>query len=142
MKVSEIMTKEVEVISGDVKLDSAARKMRDLDIGMLPISDGERISGILTDRDIVVRSTADGKDPKEVVAGDVASTDIIGCRQDDEVEDVIAKMKQNRVRRIPVIDGDDKLVGVVSLGDVAVEASEGSAGEALEEISSPNRPKR
>jgi len=142
MQVGEIMTKDVEIITSDTKLDSAARRMRDLNVGMLPIADGSNLSGVLTDRDIVIRSTAEGNDPKEVSVQDVASRDLVGCYEDEEVEDALDRMKKAKVRRLPVIDRSDKLVGVVSIGDIAVEASEGMAGETLEEISTPNRPRR
>lgn len=142
MQIKEIMTPSVEVIQADTPLPQAARMMRDMNVGVLPIADGQNISGVLTDRDIVVRSTADGNDPKKVTVGEVASNDVAWCYDDDEIEDALGTMKERKIRRLPVVSRENQLIGIVSIGDVAVEASEGMAGETLEEISTPNRPER
>jgi CBS domain-containing protein len=135
------MTKNVEVVTSETLLQEAARKMRDMDVGVLPIADGRNISGVLTDRDIVIRSTAEGKNPKEVRVQDIATTNITWCYEDEEIEGVLKKMKEHKIRRLPVVSRENQLVGIVSIGDVAVEASEGMAGETLEKISTPNRHK-
>jgi CBS domain-containing protein len=141
MQIKEIMTTDVNVIHGEATLSDAARMMRDLNVGAIPVADGQKISGVLTDRDIVVRSTADGRDPNTVTVREVASTDVAWCYEDEEIEDALGKMKERKIRRLPVVSRENQLVGIVSIGDIAVESSEGMAGEALEEISTPNRPK-
>jgi len=142
MKVKEIMTENAKVIQPGTTIKEAAGIMRDMDVGVLPIADGDNISGILTDRDIVIRAVAEGKDPSEVKAGETASNDITWCYEDEDVEEVSGKMKKHKIRRLPVVDREEKLVGIVSLGDLAVQSSEEMAGETLEEISTPNRPER
>ncbi len=142
MKVKEIMTENPKVIQPGTSIKEAAGIMRDLDVGVLPIADGDNMSGILTDRDIVIRAVAEGKDPGEVKAGEIASGDITWCYEDEDVEEVSGKMKKDKIRRLPVVNREDKLVGIVSLGDLAVEGSEEMAGETLEEVSTPNRPER
>jgi CBS domain-containing protein len=142
MQVKEIMTKNVQVVHSDTDLQEVASLMRDLNIGILPVAEGQRITGILTDRDIVVRSMAKGMDPKSTKVEDVASTNVAWCFEDDDIKDALQKMKERQIRRLPVVNQENELVGIVSLSDVAVEHSEGMAGETLEEISKSNRPNR
>ena len=141
MNIRDVMTREVETVKSDTSIREAAELMRDRDIGVLPVVDDGKVSGMLTDRDIVIRSTAAGSNPNDAKAGDAASADIAWCYDDDEVKEVVEKMSEHKVRRLPVMNRSDELVGIVSIGDVAVESSEGMAGEALEDISKPNRPK-
>lgn len=142
MKIKEIMTRDVETINPDTGLVDAAKMMRDLDVGVLPVTNGKALSGVLTDRDIVIRSTAEGNDPKDQKAGKIITDNVAWCYEDDEVEEASSKMKENRIRRLPIVDRENQLVGIVSLGDLAVEADEKMAGETLEEVSKPNRPER
>ncbi|MFO7915312.1 MAG: CBS domain-containing protein [Candidatus Krumholzibacteriales bacterium] len=142
MQIKEIMTENVEVIQPGTSVKDAAAMMKDLDAGVLPVIDGSNLAGVLTDRDIVIRSTAEGNNPNEVRAGDIISEDLAVCHDNEEVETVAARMRENKIRRLPVVDRDNQLVGIVSLGDLAVEADERMAGETLEEISKPGQPER
>ncbi|MBD3180625.1 MAG: CBS domain-containing protein [Candidatus Latescibacteria bacterium] len=142
MQIRRIMTEDVEVIQPDTLISDAAKIMRDLNVGVLPVTDGKALTGILTDRDIVVRSIAGGKNPDQARAGSIISENVAWCYENDEVATVSAKMKNNRIRRLPGVNKDNELVGIVSLGDLAVEGDEGMAGETLGEVSRPNRPER
>lgn len=142
MKIKEIMTRDVRTITGDTTIADASKLMRDLNVGFLPITGDSTLRGVLTDRDIVVRAVAEGMDPGSAKAGDVASGDVESVREDADVDEVVAMMKEHKIRRLPVTGDGNALVGVVSLGDIAVEASGGVAGRTLEEISTPNRPNR
>jgi CBS domain-containing protein len=137
------MTRNVEVISGDASLKEAATKMKAIDVGFIPVCDGDRLKGILTDRDITIRATADGRDPTKTKVADVMSTDIAYCLEDQEVDEAVSLMEARQIRRLPVLNLDKQLVGIVSLGDIAVHAGDRDmAGETLEEISQPAAPKR
>lgn len=139
MEVREVMTSSVECVRPDTTVQKAAQKMRDLDVGPLPVcSDEERLVGIVTDRDIAIRSAARGDDPKSTRIEDVMTPGIIHCFADQSVEDAAAIMKEHQIRRLVVLNRDKKLVGIVSLGDLAVDTGdEALAGEALEVISEP-----
>jgi CBS domain-containing protein len=143
MELRDIMTRNVEVISGDASLKEAATKMKTIDVGFIPVCDGDRLKGILTDRDITIRATADGRDPSKTKVADVMSTDIAYCLEDQEVDEAVSLMEARQIRRLPVLNLDKQLVGIVSLGDIAVHAGDRDmAGETLEEISQPAAPKR
>ena len=143
MELRDIMTRNVEVISGDASLKEAATKMKTIDVGFIPVCDGDRLKGILTDRDITIRATADGRDPTKTKVADVMSTDIAYCFEDQELDEAVSLMEARQIRRLPVLNLDKQLVGIVSLGDIAVHAGDRDmAGETLEEISQPAAPKR
>lgn len=143
MKIKDVMTRNPEVIQPDETLEEAARKMKDLDVGPLPVCDGDRIIGMVTDRDVTVRATAEGKAPSEAKIRDVMTPDVHWCFEDDDVDDAARLMKEKQVRRILVVDGNKKLVGIVSLGDLAVDTrDERKAGEVLEHVSEPSEPAR
>jgi CBS domain-containing protein len=131
----DIMTGGVECIGENETLADAARKMRDLDVGSLPIcGEDNRLKGMLTDRDIVVRCLAEGGDPTSTRAGDLARGEPVTVGADDPVEEILRTMTQYKVRRLPVIDGHD-LVGIVSQGDVAKNLPEDRVGDLVEAIS-------
>jgi CBS domain-containing protein len=131
----DIMTGGVECIGENETLADAARKMRDLDVGSLPIcGEDNRLKGMLTDRDIVVRCLAEGGDPASTRAGDLAQGEPVTVGADDPVEEILRTMTQYKVRRLPVIDGHD-LVGIVSQGDVAKNLPEDRVGDLVEAIS-------
>jgi CBS domain-containing protein len=131
----DIMTGGVECIGENETLADAARKMRDLDVGSLPIcGEDNRLKGMLTDRDIVVRCLAEGGDPGSTRAGDLAQGEPVTVGADDPVEEILRTMTQYKVRRLPVIDGHD-LVGIVSQGDVAKNLPEDRVGDLVEAIS-------
>ena len=132
----EIMTPGVECVSVGETLVDAARRMRDLDVGALPIcGDDDRLAGMLTDRDIVMRVVAEGRDPGSVKVGDLADGKVVTIGADDSVEDALATMSKHGVRRLPVIDGHD-LVGMVSQADIARNLPGERVGDLVEAISS------
>ena len=139
MKVSEVMTRNVECICPGDSLLQAARKMRKLDVGPLPVcGDNDRLVGMITDRDIVVRAVADARDMEETKVQDVMTPDVHFCLENHDVQHVAKLMHDKQVRRLVVLNDDRRLVGIVSLGDLAVEAGDDAmAGEALEGISQP-----
>jgi len=136
MKVQEIMTKVVAVLPPDARLSEIARVMRDYDIGAVPIADQDKLVGMVTDRDIVVRAVADGSARNGLRARDVMSPQVLYCYEDQEVEEALEVMGEQQVRRLPVLDAERQLVGVVSLGDVSQAVAQ-KAGGALKEISEP-----
>jgi CBS domain-containing protein len=140
MKIREVMTRDVEVIHPNDTLRDAAEKMRGLNVGPLPVCDGQRVLGMLTDRDIVVRAIADGKDPSSTKVSEAMSSGIQFCFEDDDVDIVLDRMKEQQIRRFIVVDQDKKLVGIVAIGDLAREVSDKKVGEALEGISEPITP--
>ncbi len=139
MQVSETMTREVCVANVDETIEQAARMMAGLDIGVLPVSENNRLVGMITDRDIAVRAVAEGMGPQTKVR-EVMSRDVKYCFADQDIEDVSGNMAEIRVRRLPVLDRDKNLVGILSLGDVAVTPGNGAAGVALTGISRPGGP--
>jgi len=138
MLVKEIMTPDVEVISPGDTLEHAARRMAELDVGPLPVCEGKRVMGMITDRDITVRATAAGCDPKTTLVSDAMSQDIISCYEDQDVREAAKLMKEKQIRRLLVLNRADELVGIVSLGDLATEAEDqGQPGEVLKKVSEP-----
>ena len=128
----DIMTQGAECIGESETLIDAARKMRDLDVGALPIcGDDDRLKGVLTDRDIVVRCLAAGDDPAAITAGSLAEGKPVTIGADDPIEEVLSTMSANQVRRLPVIDGH-RLVGIISEGDIAQHASRSDVGETVD----------
>lgn len=131
------MSSEVQTISPLATIEEAAQEMRDGDFGLLPVGEDEQLLGVITDRDIAIRAVAEGKDPSTPV-GDVMSEGVIWVDENDSVEDAAQIMSDHQIRRLPVVDADQRLVGIVSLGDFAVEGSDiGAVAEALSDISSP-----
>ena len=136
MKVSEVMTREVQTIQPDQPVQDAANFMLSADAGSLPVTDGERLIGMITDRDIAVRGIAKGYGPDTPVR-ELMTNDLVIARVDDDVEEVATKMSEAQVRRLPVIDQDERLCGIVSLGDLSRETDSDCATEALEGVSQP-----
>jgi CBS domain-containing protein len=135
MKARDIMTGSVECIGENETLEQAARKMKDLDVGSLPIcGEDNRLKGMITDRDIVVKCLATGGDPRTAKAGQLAEGKPVTIGADDTIEEAIRTMQEHQVRRLPVIDGHD-LVGVVSQADIARNYPEERVGELVEFIS-------
>ena len=143
MKLSEIMTSEVEVIHPDDTLQTAAQKMRDRDIGFLPVCDGDRLIGVLSDRDVIVRALAEGLDSKTMLGRDLVTSPAIYCFDDQGVDEAAKLMHDNQIRRLVVLRRDDKrMVGVVSLGDLAVNVDDKLSGDVLQSISEPESSSR
>jgi CBS domain-containing protein len=138
MKLKEIMTKLVETVAPDIPIQEAANRMRSLDVGVLPVFKGDRLVGMLTDRDLTIRAIAEGKDPKTTTVQEAMTADVAYCFEDQDVEEAGRIMKENQVRRLPVLNRDKLLVGIVSLGDLATRADEKRAGETLEKVSEPS----
>lgn len=134
MKVRDIMSRDVQVARPNDTLREVAGRMRAGDFGFMPVADGDRLMGTVTDRDIVVRGLADGIGPDATVDG-CMSTDVKCVREDDDLKSALESMGGSQIRRLPVVDKDERLVGVVSLGDLSTRVKEKYAGEALEEIS-------
>jgi CBS domain-containing protein len=135
-KVRDAMTPGVRSVAPTDSLTDAAVAMRDEDVGSLPVVEGGRVVGIVTDRDIVVRAVAQRADPQTANVGDVSSSDPVTIQPEDDLDEALELMASHRIRRLPVVE-DGRLVGVVAQADVALEAKEKAAGEMLEEISQP-----
>jgi CBS domain-containing protein len=141
MQLKDVMTREVEVIRPDATLHEAAEKMKTLDVGPLPVCDRDRLVGMITDRDITVRATAQGWVPGLTKVRDVMTQDVTYCFEDQDVEEAARLMEEKQIRRLVVLNRDKRLVGIVSLGDLAVRTGdEELAGEVLEEVSEPAAP--
>lgn len=134
--VSDIMSTDVQVVGPQETLRSAAQLMRELDVGALPVCDGRRLLGMLTDRDITVRGVAEGLDASKACVSDVMSADLEYCSTDQDVQDLMRVMGERQVRRLPVLDADKNLVGIVSLGDLATRQY-ANIDQTLREISEP-----
>jgi CBS domain-containing protein len=138
MQLKEVMTPHVEVIAPEATIREAAEKMRHLDIGPLPVCEGERLVGMVTDRDITVRAVAEGRDPVTTLVREVMTPDLVYGFDDQEVEDAARLMEQYQIRRLPVLNRHKRLVGIVALGDLAVHPGQQPlAGEVLEQVSEP-----
>jgi CBS domain-containing protein len=136
MKISEVMTPNVETVGPDQTAREAASFMLRAEAGSIPVCEGDRVIGMITDRDIAVRGVAEGRGPETLVR-ELMSDGIICAREDDDVDDVARRMSDEQVRRLPVLDTEERLVGIVSLGDLAREAVGEHAHEALEGVSQP-----
>jgi CBS domain-containing protein len=142
MQVKEVMTRYVECTHPDASLQEAAQKMQALDVGPLPVcGDNDQLLGIITDRDITVRAVAEGHDPKSVRVQEAMTPDIAYCMEDQDVTEAARIMKEKQIRRLVVLNRDKRLVGIVSLGDLAVGTRDKQlAGAALEHVSEPAQP--
>jgi len=137
--VRDAMTTSPATATPAQSLAEAARLMKQQDVGSVPVVDGSRLVGVLTDRDIVVRAVAEGGDPQTVQVGDVASHNVVTVRPDDDLDDALRLMAQHQIRRLAVVE-DGQLVGVVAQADVAHEAKDKAVGQVVEEISRPAAP--
>jgi CBS domain-containing protein len=138
LKIREIMTARVEVLRPESSVREAAQMMRDLDVGPLPVVEGDRVVGVLTDRDITIRATAEGRDPNTTPIQDVMTRNVVFCFEDDDVKEAAKLMSEKQVRRLLVMNRERQLVGIASLGDLAVDTGdEKMSGEVLEQVSRP-----
>ncbi|HEV8717865.1 MAG TPA: CBS domain-containing protein [Candidatus Binatia bacterium] len=143
MQLKEIMTQGVQVIAPEATIKEAAEKMKQLNIGPLPVCDGERLVGMLTDRDITTRVVAEGYDPTTTKIREMMTPDIVYCFEDQDVQEAAHLMEQHQIRRLPIVNHNKWLVGIVSLGDLAVGTGDQKlAGEVLEQVSEPATPHR
>ena len=136
MKVSEIMTRDVHLLSPDQTIREAASLMADIDVGSLPVGDNDRLVGMITDRDIVIRAVAQGKSADTKVS-EVMSKEMLYCFDTDEIDDVARNMGKAQVRRLPVVNSDKRLVGIVSLGDLARNDDPTTIGRTVSRVSAP-----
>lgn len=134
MKIRECMSTDVRIARPDDTLETAAQAMAEIDAGAMPVGEDDRLVGMITDRDIAVRGVAHGLGPEDLV-GDVMSADVMYCFEDEAVEHVLSNMGDMQVRRLPVLNREKRLVGIVSLGDLAKTAVRAKAGTALGDIS-------
>jgi CBS domain-containing protein len=135
MRISEVMTRDVRVASPSETLRQAAAMMAEIDAGVIPVGDNDRLVGMITDRDIAIRGIGKGLGPDSPI-GEVMSKEVKYCFEDDDLEEVSRNMGEIQVRRLPVLNHDKRLVGIVSLGDLAI-GHDAIAGRALSEISEP-----
>jgi CBS domain-containing protein len=143
MTLKDVMTPDVEVIAPEATLQQGAAKMRRLNIGPLPVCDGDQLVGMLTDRDITVRAMAEGCDPTTTTVREAMPPDLAYCFEDQTLEDAVQIMEQYQIRRLPILSRAKRLVGMVSLGDVAVSSgNETRVGETLKPILAPVEPRR
>jgi|SRR5215831_17657547 len=133
MKISEIMTTNVECVSPDSQVTDLANRMKTLDIGFLAVCENDRIVGTVTDRDIVIRAIAGGRDVNGTAARDVMSKEVVWCYEDDDVKTTAKKMREEEVRRVLILSRDKRLVGVVSIGDLS-KVEEKESGKTLKDI--------
>ena len=136
-KIQEVMTSNPCSIDADKPVSYAAKMMKDEDVGFAPIVEGDRLVGALTDRDIVTRVVAEGRDPQSVAVREVASTGLVTIGPQQDLDEALQLMASNKIRRLPVVEQDGRLVGVVAQADIAREAKEQQTGALVEEISQP-----
>ena len=133
--IREVMSSNPSAIDADKSVADAAKLMRDEDVGLAPVVEGDRLVGTLTDRDITVRVVAEGKDPQSTTVREVASTDLVTVDPEQDLDEAVRLMAQHQVRRLPVVEEDGRLVGVVAQADVARQADDRQTGEVVERIS-------
>ena len=140
MQLKDVMTPGVEVIAPEASIYAAAEKMSHLDIGALPVCDGDRLIGMLTDRDITVRAVAAGRDPLTTKVREVMTPDVVYGFDDQDIQDAARLMAQYQIRRLPVLNRNKQLVGMVALGDLAVHpGTQPVTAEVLEQVSEPGK---
>lgn len=136
MKVSDIMTSGVRIVNPTQTIREAAQIMAEIDAGIVPVGENDRLVGMITDRDMAVRALADGHGP-ETRIGDIMTGEVKYCFEDEDTEDIAGNMGDQQIRRIPVLNRDKRLVGILSLGDIAFQAGASPAGSTVEGISRP-----
>jgi CBS domain-containing protein len=139
MKVKEVMTPNPKWIGPNVSITEAAKLMRESDIGCVPVGQNDRLVGMLTDRDIACRSAAEGRDPKTTNVGDVMTKGVTFCIEDASIDDAARLMEQKQIRRLPVLNSKKRMVGIVTVGDIAERASQALVGEVMHEVCRPSR---
>ncbi|MES2511710.1 MAG: CBS domain-containing protein [Pseudomonadota bacterium] len=140
--VTDVMTRNVRTLASSATIAQAAKAMAELNVGVIPVCDGDKLLGVVTDRDIVLRAVARGLDSKTTLA-DVMSTKVRTATETADLDDVLQEMSANQIRRLPVVDSASRLVGIISLGDIAIKGKdEKDVGQSLGEISAPTNPAR
>lgn len=138
MKIKNMMSTQVESVRPDASIQEAAQKMRTLDIGALPVVDGQQLKGMVTDRDITIRATAEARDPKTTTVREVLSPDLVSVFEDQDLEEAEQLMQERQIRRLPVLSRDRRLVGIVALADVAAEGGKKEAARTVQQVSKPS----
>lgn len=143
MQIREIMTRQVELVNPNTPLQDAARMMRDANIGFLPVGENDRLVGTLTDRDIAVRAVAEGKDVKTAKVADAMTPDLAFAFDDQDSSEAAQIMAEKQIRRLPILNRDKRLVGVVALGDLATKTGDDDVvGQTVQDVSEPTKGKR
>ena len=138
MQVSQILTREVETIRPDTTVKEAAQRMRSMDVGSLPVCDGRHLLGMVTDRDITIRITAEGRDAANTPVQEAMTPDVAFVFEDQDVQEAARIMREQQIRRLPVLSRDKQLVGILALGDIAQAGDDRMSGDALQQISEPS----
>lgn len=140
MKAADVMTATLDAIGTDDSIQKAATEMEKHNIGALPVKRGGETVGIITDRDIVIRSTAKGLDPGQNLVENVFSSGLITCNEEDDVKTVVDLMENHQIRRVLVKNREEKVTGIIALGDIAVSMQKEAAGEVIQKVSEPSQP--
>jgi len=135
MQIRDVMTQEIELVDPTAAVTDVARVMRDSDVGVLPVGEGDRLTGVVTDRDIVVRTLANGKNPETTPVREAMSDRVLYCFEDQSTDEVARNMGEQQIRRLPVVNREKRLVGIVTLGDLSAGGATREAGAALGLIS-------
>lgn len=140
MIVKDCMTRSVELVTPDMNITEAAKKMRDGDFGLVPVQKNDRLVGMLTDRDIAIRCVAEGRDSKSIHVGEIMTDKVLYCFEDQNLNEVIENLGDNQIRRLPVLNRDKRLVGILSIGDLAHsrDLNPSQIKGAMDKISKPN----
>ncbi|MEO7152867.1 MAG: CBS domain-containing protein [Burkholderiaceae bacterium] len=142
VRVADVMTRGVRSLAPSDTLQLAAQAMEELDVGVIPVCEGGKVIGMVTDRDIVLRGVAQGLPAPTTALREVMSAQVETCLEDESIDDATQKMEEGKIRRLPVLDRQGRLVGILSLGDLATKADSYEAGVALSDISEPSAPDR
>ena len=134
MKIAEVMTRGVELTDPAATVQEASQAMADEDVGFLPVGDHDRMIGMITDRDIAIRAVAMGRDPRKTTVRDVMTERVLYCFADEDADKVAESMSREKIRRLPIVDRNKRLVGVVSLGDIALKHNPAKAGKTLSSV--------
>lgn len=140
MQVREVMSENVFMVLPDDEIATAARQMREKDVGSLVVMEGGKLKGIVTDRDIICRGFVAGSDSPKLTISDVMSPNVIWCSENEDIEDAIHIMEENKIRRLPVLASDGSTTGIISVGDISSHLSHELAGELIAAVSSPDNP--
>lgn len=135
MKIRELMHKGIEVMPPETPLSKLAQKMREEDIGAIPVGTKDKLQGMVTDRDITIRAVANGKDLSKLIAADVMTKGAVCCADEDKVHDVLRTMEAKKIRRIPVCDQSHRVIGMISLGDISAAATDKLTAEVMKAVS-------
>jgi CBS domain-containing protein len=137
MLARDLMTRGVECAGPDEKLRQVAVRMRDMDVGSFPVCESGRLTGMITDRDIAIRCVAEGADPNKASVRDAMTDELVFCFEEQTADEVSHLMRQRQVRRLPVLDADKNLIGIIAVADLALEGTDDQTAEAVEGISRP-----